>query len=100
MIGFHEYISNQRSSRPEPHHSWQGERFVNWAGWAIAALSVVGAAGYYARWQDVAGALFMLFGATLLATMAYLRAKALERKRATLSQAVAAYERMLADAFP
>jgi hypothetical protein len=98
MICFHDHVINRRSGRPEPHVSWLAERFVTWTGWAMAAISIAGAAFYYEQWGELDGAMSMLAGAVLFSLIAYARRKALERKALELSKAVAAYEALLANA--
>jgi hypothetical protein len=96
MIGFHDHIYRQGSGRPEPHPSWQAERFTTGTGWLLAAVFFIGAAYDSATWQELSGALPMLLGGVSLATLAYLRHRALERKRAALRKAITRYETILA----
>ena len=63
----------------------------------MAAVSFTGGAHYYLKWREADGALPMLLGGVLFATIAYLRRRALNRKKAALRQAVTRYEKMLAE---
>lgn len=100
MIGFHDHIHSPGSGRPEPHHSWAAERFATWTSWFMAAVCVIGAGFFYAKWEEAAGALTMLLLGLLSATLAYLRRKALGRKRVALKEAIVRYERMVSEPFP
>ena len=98
VIGFHDHVTNRRSGRPEPHVSWQAERFITWTGWANAAILVAGSAYYYQTWGELDGVMPMLGGAILLFLIAYARRKALERKKMAFRKAVTSYEALLANA--
>ncbi|PZU10911.1 hypothetical protein [Sphingomonas sp.] len=95
MIGFHDYVVDRRSGRPEPHASWQGERLITWTGWATAIVSATGAACYYYKWREIDGAAAMLIGAGIFSLVAYARWHALRKKKAALLKAITAYRALL-----
>ncbi len=95
MSGFHDFTTDPRSGRPQPHTSWLGERLITWTAWASAVISVGGAIAYYLKWPEMDGAAQMTFAAVLFALIAFWRQSMLARKRATYHDAVAAYEAML-----
>lgn len=94
MIGFHDYVINPRSGRPEPHQSWVLERFTTRVMWAFAITSCAGSAVYYLRWQEGSGALHLLLGGLLAGAVAYVRSMMLQGKEAALRQASERYESM------
>jgi hypothetical protein len=98
VFGFHNFKTDPRSGRPQPHFSWLGERLVTWTAWALAVISLVGAVAYYLKWQEVDGPAQMTLAAVLFALIALWRQNMLARKRANYQDAVSAYEAMLAKA--
>lgn len=100
MFGFHDHVHRKSSGRPEPHLSWAAERFTTWVGWLGAVVFLFGAAYYYAKWQDAAGAGPMLLGSVLSAVIAYFRRRALEHKKAALGDALRRYETTFAEPYP
>jgi hypothetical protein len=99
MFGFHDHIVDRRSGRPMPHYSWEGERVITWTAWASSAISLIGAAWYYEKWQAWEGPLQLTLASILLGGIAYWRHRILARKRAMMRQAVEAYDSMLAKPF-
>lgn len=95
VLGFHDYTTDARSGRPQPHASWLGERLITWTAWVSAAISVIGAVAYYVKWHEMNGPAQMTVAAVLFALIAFWRNRILSRKRATYRNAVAAYEAML-----
>ena len=100
MFGFNDHVCRKGSGRPEPHQSWAAERFTTWTGWFGAVVFFFGAAYYYAKWRDANGAGSMLLGGVLSAIIAYVRGRALERKKVALRDALIRYEEMLAEPHP
>jgi len=96
VFGFHDYVIDARSGRPQPHGSWLGERFITWTGWLTSAVFLIGAVASYLMRHEVKGPAQMIIGAVLGALIAFWRDKMLIRKRAAYQAAVTAYEDMLA----
>lgn len=96
VFGFHDFTTDPRSGRPQPHFSWLGERLTTWTAWVSAAVSIVGAVAFYLKWHEMNGPAQMTLAAGLFAGIAFWRQSMLARKRAAYHDAVAAYEAMLA----
>jgi hypothetical protein len=95
MFGFHDYTTDPRSGRPQPHISWLGERFTTWTAWALVAISLWGAVSFYLKWEEIGGAAQLTLAAGLFAAIAHWRQRMLAKKKAAYRNAVAAYEAML-----
>lgn len=95
VFGFHDYTTDRRSGRPQPHVSWLGERLITWTAWVSAAASLVGAVSFFVKWHEAEGPAYMTLAAALFAGVALWRQKMLARKRASYRDATAAYDAML-----
>jgi len=69
-----------------------------WFFWVMATIFFAAAIFFYLRWGKFDVAMPMLGGTILFGLIAYVRQKALERKKLKLRKAVDAYEMMLANA--
>lgn len=92
MFGFHDFTTDPRTGRPQPHSSWLGESLITWSGWASAAISLVGGFMYFLKWHELDGLVKMVLATVLLALIAYWRQRMLARKRAAYEEAATAYE--------
>ena len=99
MFGFHDYTTDPRSGRPQPHYLWVVETVTTLTAWVLAASFLVGGLAFYVKSQELDGPMQMALGSILLAAIAYWRQTMLVRKRAALREAVKTYEAMLADPF-
>jgi hypothetical protein len=90
LFGFEGYVSNPRSGRPEEPISWQRERFMIWAAWAMALIGIVGEAYIYSKlggFDGTVGGVGLTF-----AVIAFLRSRAFARRKLELSAAIKSYE--------
>ncbi|WP_445191821.1 hypothetical protein ACT009_14780 [Sphingomonas sp. Tas61C01] len=99
MFGFHDYTTDSRSGRPQPHYSWTHETVATWTAWALAAVFLVGALALYLHWHTWEGPTQMALASLLLAGTAYWRHDMLARKLTAFRDAVEDYEAMLEKPF-
>lgn len=79
MFGFHDFTTDPRSGRPQPHISWLAERLITWTTWANSAICMVGAVAYYLKWREMDLPTEMALASGLFASIAVWRQKRCSR---------------------
>lgn len=96
MFGFHDFTTDPRSGRPQPHISWLAERLITWTTWANSAICMVGAVAYFLKWREMDLPTEMALASGLFASIAVWRQNMFAHKLAVYRDAVAGYEAMFA----
>ncbi len=96
MFAFLDHVTHPQTGRPEPHFSWGQEAMITWFAAAGALVSAARAAYEFANWGDAQSAGWLLLFAVMIGSLAFIRHRMLETKRAEFREALAAYEAALA----